>query len=734
MAAKGINVFAVTPNSKRPLGGQSWFLRQSTEPETIAQFFEQTPNCNYGLHLGAEYVVIDLDRKPAHDGVKAFDEICRENGVDDFTLELDTLMAKTPGGGFHLYFRSPFPCANKNHFPDGIDVRGVTGFVVGPGSRDSRGEWELIDPDAEIMELPEWLEAYVVQPGYKDPNRDTPLIDLDLEENVEHAKAWLADRDPAIEGANGDDWTYETCQYVRDFGISEKKALEVLKDWNSRCKPAWGRAELEAKIANAYEYGQNRPGCKAPTYKAQRVVLGHGQGLWAAHLTEEARAEMFRPTSHLKVVVDNTKEDDDIPDDVADDEIDPVTGEDRGDFPWADFNDCMNIPTVRDYVIQRWLLDHSITHMIAARGTGKSTLALHMGCCIASDTPWAGQKIMPGWKVVYICGEDIVGMRLNQRAWCQHYGIEIPRGRFYVAMEAISLLDDTRLNMRIRDMMKWADGSRCVVILDTWQRSTSGWSKNDMEAMETAIERAEKIARHLRGPLISLVHPPKDGRMTVKGAGEQEDTSAGIYHVDERNDGVRMKIDRMKGPGKGKYMDFDLKTIEMEERDAFGEPLTGVVAVKIGGSEDENTIEAAERHDRELRAWAGVVRGLGIFTNEDNEYEPMKTLDIATVSKAVALLAAHAQENKADVLERLDARSFKERYLDELLPFFKNDLSRMSESKVQKRLTELFKRNNPPTVVCDNGKQVMEFVPKNPESKAPNPQRKFIFKEKQNIE
>ena len=77
MAAKGINVFAVTPNSKRPLDGISWYIRQSTEPETIAQFFEQTPGCNYGLHLGAEHVVIDLDLKPQHNGVREFETICK---------------------------------------------------------------------------------------------------------------------------------------------------------------------------------------------------------------------------------------------------------------------------------------------------------------------------------------------------------------------------------------------------------------------------------------------------------------------------------------------------------------------------------------------------------------------------------------------------------------------------------------------------------------------------------
>lgn len=298
MAAKGINVFAVTPNAKRPLEGPSWYIRQSTEADTIAGFFDITENCNYGLHPGDKYVVIDLDVKPQHNGVRAFEAICAENGIDEFTYELDTLMVSTPGGGYHLYFRSPFPCSNRNKFPDGIDVRGVNGYVVGPGSRDGRGEWALIDPDAKIAPLPEWLVEYVVQPGHKDPNRDNPVVDLDIQENIDHALEWLLTRKPSVEGANGDDWTYETAQYMRDFGLSESAALKALNtEWNKRCAPPWDLELLEAKIANAYEYGQNRPGCKSPSWKAQRVVGGHGSDMWAKHLTPEALAEMFRPGS-----------------------------------------------------------------------------------------------------------------------------------------------------------------------------------------------------------------------------------------------------------------------------------------------------------------------------------------------------------------------------------------------------------------------------------------------------
>lgn len=735
MAAKGISVFIVEPKSKRPLDGYSWYLRQSTSADVIDGWFDQIPNCNYGLHLGEKYVVIDLDVKPDANGVRAFEELCREHGIDDPLLEFDTLIVQTPGGGFHLYFEAPFPCGLSNDFDKGIDVRGVTGYVVGPGSEDSRGEWKLMN-DAEIAPLPEFLSDYIRPPGHKDPLHDVPVVELDEEENVEHALAWLRDREPAVQGQNGDDHTYETVQFLRDFGLSQGKIFEVLNvEWNQRCDPPWGDDELDAKIRNAWAYGQNRPGVKSPTWKAQRILQAHGQGMWADHLTEEALAELFHPTNHLRLAVDNTRddEDDEIPEDVEDDELDPVTGE-AAESIWSDINEFSDEPAVRQYVIYNWLIAHDITHMIAKRGTGKSTIALDMAFHIACDLDWCGIPTQKGWKVIYICGEDDVGMRLNARAWKLKHGVTPENGRFLVAKDIIKLTDERRLNMRLREMVKWADGVPCVVILDTWQRATSGWGKNDAELMEKAVERAEWIANHLRGPLVSCVHPPKDGRMTVTGAGVQEDTSAGILILEKVLDGVKLTVNRVKGPGEGKYMKFELKQVELPGVDAFDKPLTGLVAVKTGGDEDEGTVEAADKRDRELRAWANAIRGCMRFPHEDNTYEPLPSLNIKNISTLLAQVIADAYD--ADSENHWDAVGFRTQYLEELEPLISGGLKVLSKDKIADRLSEHF--NKPkvaPVVTTSDGKWVMEFKPKSttnkPSSyKAKNPHKVFHFGER----
>ena len=617
MASKGITAFIVDANSKRPLGGNSWYVRNTTNPQQLADWFDMTPDCNYGLWLGEEYVVIDLDVK--HDtegvsGITAFEDICAENGITNFLLEFNTLMVETPSGGYHLYFKTPRPCANKNTFPDLIDVRGAVGYVVGPGSKVRAGEWGVVDPDMPIMDIPEFLLDYLVSPGIKDPNHSVSLIELDQEENIAQATEYLKSAKPAIAGANGDDHTYDICCQLRDYGISEGMALHILNEsgWNERCEPAWDSGELEVKIKNSYSFGQNRPGVKAATYERVKLMAGRPTGGWAAVLTDEKVAAMFG-SKKLRVVVDNTPmdpEDSEIPEDVVDGDTDPMAEFQEDEQLWYGIQDFAAIDKVREYLVKGWLIAHGVTALLAFRGTGKSTVALDLGMHIAKDMDWWGISTMRNWKVIYICGEDDEGMILNVRAWAKYNDRGLPdNDRFLVAKDIIKMTNKTELSVRLKEMRDWADGARCLIILDTWARATSGYSSNTQEEMDTAYENAERVAAALQGPMIACFHPPKDGRMTIRGSGVQEDASSGIWELTEQNDGIKLTIGRVKGKGRGNYRNFRLTPFDLEGADFYGDKLQGIVPVKFGGTEDEGTASYIEQKSNQRRAWAKAVIG-----------------------------------------------------------------------------------------------------------------------------
>lgn len=630
IADKGISVFIVNANSKRPLGGHSWMSRHTTDPQQIADWFDMEPDCNYGVWLRDHYAVIDLDVKHDTDGtsgITAFEEICVENGIEDFLMELDTLTIHTPSGGYHLYFRTPFKVANKNTFPNLIDVRGAVGYVVGPGSRIGAGEYEVMNEDAPIMDVPEFLLQYLTSPGYKDPNHHVPLIELDQAENIAQAEEWIKDQPPAIEGEEGDFHTFKTVCSMRDFGITEGEALRILCEcgWNAKCEPPWDAAHLEIKVKNSYEYAENRPGVKAVTYERAKLMMGRPAGGWASVLTDEQFAAMGRPKTveelgrgRLELVAGtDVSPEDDVPEDVGEDE-DPLAEFRSNDQFWYGIEDFAAIEQVREYLVKGWLIAHGVTALLAKRGTGKSTIALDLAMHIAKDIPWWGIDTMKGWKVIYICGEDDEGMILNVRAWAQYEDRGLPHNdRFRVAKGIIKMTDKALLGVRLEEMKEWADGERCLVILDTWARATSGYSSNTQEEMDTAYENAELVANTLKGPMLACFHPPKDGRMTIRGSAVQEDASSGIWELEKETDCVRLTIGRAKGKGEGNYRKFKLEPLDLTDTDedgailtdVYGDVLQGLVPINFAGTESEGTSNHQAQQRSERYSWARAVIG-----------------------------------------------------------------------------------------------------------------------------
>src|SRR5262249_62030602 len=102
------------------------------------------------------------------DGIEAFNRLLSANGGSLAAVP----MTKTANGGAHLFFKQPEgePLGNgRGELPDGIDVRGVGGFVIAPGAVLPDGKrWRSVNgrpllADAfkagTIHELAQWLNG-----------------------------------------------------------------------------------------------------------------------------------------------------------------------------------------------------------------------------------------------------------------------------------------------------------------------------------------------------------------------------------------------------------------------------------------------------------------------------------------------------------------------------------------------------------------------------------------------
>jgi len=195
LAAAGLSVFPAGPDKRPLLVG--WQEKASTKEEQIRKWWHAQPAALPAIIVGrAGLLVIDCDRHPpGSDGIEAFNRLLSANGGSLAAVP----MTKTANGGAHLFFKQPEgdPLGNgRGELPDGIDVRGVGGFVIAPGAVLPDGKrWQSVNgrpllTDAfktgTIPELPQWLTD-IIRANRK-PNGD----------GIEYARSFADMR-----GANG---------------------------------------------------------------------------------------------------------------------------------------------------------------------------------------------------------------------------------------------------------------------------------------------------------------------------------------------------------------------------------------------------------------------------------------------------------------------------------------------------------------------------------------------------
>lgn len=619
LARRGWSVFPLRPGAKEPysrdeFGGRGWTEVATTDEDTIRGWFAEHEGMNYGVCPGEHRGIVDLDRKE-HDGVQAFGLLELEHG------EVETFAVDTPSGGRHLYFELPGTVGNAHTFPEGIDVRGAHGYVVGPGCEVDAGEYEPRNDVDQTTRAPDWVYQRMRPARRKEADHERPVFELDQDFAVERALEWLRTRRPAIEGARGDEHTYATAAQIKDFGISEEKCVELMltpvhadgRSWNDTCQPPWDVGDLERKVENAYSYGANRPGSK-------------GGGVMEAY--EESLGEIVEETGDRFAAL-------------------------RAIMLRGGQLDTWDVR--REMVIPEWLPAHGFTALLARRGAGKTVTMLDMALRLACDMDWQGIPAEHGWTTVYVCGEDAEGAREQYRAWCATHDRSPGEDRFVFMAGTVDLMSADSTRLWAEFLTQVLHGRRAVVFVDTWQRATSRGGQNKDEDMQTAVHHAEALAKSLSGPAVIAFHPPKYNEDVVMGSSVIENNTTAIWRMEQQATSRKLEVTRMKGKGEGNYQLLRFEEVGLGEQDQFGKEVTGVVAVRIGGSEVMEGDEASRVEDEATAAVARVVRALDLDRKDpltgDSKSAPYTTNGLAERIRRL-LDEAKDRDDEGDPTER----------------------------------------------------------------------------------
>ncbi len=218
---QGWAVFPLVPNSKKPLT-KNGFKDATKSAYMVRKWWTEHPNANIGIATGevSGIVVVDVDVK---NGAKGRESLQSLKSVSP------TLTAKTPSGGWHLYYAHEGPLKSRNGVLPGIDFKADGGYVVAPGSVIDNNPYEWEDAEAHLGRIADQLiEAFSRRNG------SSPAVS----------------KGKIIEGARNSSLA-SLAGTMRKRGMNSDEILAALKVINDkRCSPPLEDKELET-IANS---------------------------------------------------------------------------------------------------------------------------------------------------------------------------------------------------------------------------------------------------------------------------------------------------------------------------------------------------------------------------------------------------------------------------------------------------------------------------------------------------
>jgi hypothetical protein len=270
-----LHLFPIAPENKSQPLLKNYLKRASNDPTRLRRWHAywktkfDGKECWWGVAPALSGLVFaDVDTKVGKRGQETFELL-------DFLYGWPpTLVVRSPSGGRHHWYRGRHLFAVgiiKSKHP-GIDF---AQYVILPGCMKADGTGYTLQVDLPIATAPDWFYVEAKRsPGKIDVLEQVPVIDLDKPANVDWAKDYLVkDAPPSIQGEGGEQTTLNVATVLKDYGISEAKALELMAELynvEGRCDPLWSLDEspaedsLPVKVHNAYTYKRSvRPGAFA---------------------------------------------------------------------------------------------------------------------------------------------------------------------------------------------------------------------------------------------------------------------------------------------------------------------------------------------------------------------------------------------------------------------------------------------------------------------------------------
>ncbi len=538
-AAKGIRVFRGHPNAKTPIDAR-WYEAATTDTATITKWWSGQGADNNVLWLMGEdgLGAIDLDcKRPEANGENALFDLEMEHA--EFVPR--SFMQRTPSGGLHILVKTEKPLANTaGKIAPGIDTKGHHGYVVGAGSTIDGKQYELL-ADGPPAPCPAWVFAAAGASRPKSEKANTVIGEIDTEHAISLARYYLFEEAP--EGTCGVDMNntiYQVAARVKDFGVSEAMALDlILEEWIEDKGAGANLEEVPGIVANAYRHGREPIGIANP-------------------------ANEFEPVEQAEEVSL------------------PLPIQNIGDFGWSNH---------RDYLVRGLLNRGMIAITSGEANAGKSPVMLDLAVAIMRGQQWNGMRVIKPWYVLHISTEGWTGLKDRMKALGVAHDIKPGEPMDFVATS----LDLRNSAKSARDIIKTVKARAAhfgleagLVVVDTLSHAMGGGDDSNQEHMKAVLINCRRIATETGAAVMLIHHPTKDGASKIRGTGiTKDDTDLHIWvEADKATESRTLSTPRTKEYAQIRPIKFNIKVVPLGE-DQYGDPITSVVVEWAGSAASE---------------------------------------------------------------------------------------------------------------------------------------------------
>lgn len=463
-AESGIPVFPIVPKSKVPLTGNG-FYAAVTDTDQIGAWWITYPQANVGIPTGERsgFWVLDVDGAA---GRQSLAHLEKQNGPLP-----QTRVFRTGSGGLHYLWTHAPGVRNAVRFVPGLDVRADGGYIVAPPSIHESGNAYAVEVDAPVVPAPAWLLAKVKD--RKLPANPTSGGGVQLVEGSRNAGlASMAGR-------------------LRRAGLDYLAITAALREHNAaHCAPPLADAEVDAvaRSISRYERGDlptaplNGAGHSAPD-KPRTAPTEEGRKPGAALVAE------LRPVRAPEFVAKERP--------------------------------------ARNFLLNPWLREKSLTLVYAPRGVGKSWFSMTVALAAAGgfdprSMGWSVPVSSLETEVLYLDAE-MAGDDFAQRIKCLCEEVYLPERLSILSADDLDGPLPSLATPEGRVLIEQAIDGYGLVILDNVSTLWSGMGdQNAAESWDVAQTWLLELRR--RGHAVVLVdHSGKTPGRGARGTSRKED-------------------------------------------------------------------------------------------------------------------------------------------------------------------------------------------------------------------